>query len=73
VAGGELPGDLPHALAGGQVGGDHLGAARAEDPHDILALLSGPLIHRACLQGSTVSDELIDRVIDRIGTWHPHS
>jgi hypothetical protein len=43
------------------------------DPGDVLALLSGPLIHRACLQGSTVSDELIDRVIDSIGTWHPRS
>jgi AcrR family transcriptional regulator len=43
------------------------------DPKDILALLSGPLIHRACIQGSTVSDELIDRVIDSIGTWHPRS
>jgi Tetracyclin repressor-like, C-terminal domain len=43
------------------------------DPEDILALLSGPLIHRACIQGSTVSDALIDRVIDSIGTWHPRS
>jgi hypothetical protein len=43
------------------------------DPEDIMALLSGPLIHRACLQGNPVSDELIDRVIDSIGTWHPHS
>jgi hypothetical protein len=38
-----------------------------------MALLSGPLVHRACLQGSIVSDELIDRVIDSIGTWHPRS
>jgi hypothetical protein len=43
------------------------------DPEDIMALLSGPLIHRACLQGSTISDELINRVIDSIGTWHPRS
>jgi Tetracyclin repressor-like, C-terminal domain len=43
------------------------------DPDDIMALLSGPLIHRACLQGNIISDELIDRVIDSIGTWHPHS
>ena len=43
------------------------------DPEDIMALLSGPLIHRACLQGRIISDELIDRVIDSIGTWHPRS
>ena len=43
------------------------------EPEDVLALLSGPLLHRACIQGGTVSDELLDRVIDSIGTWHPRS
>lgn len=39
------------------------------NPEDIPALLAGPLLHRTCMQGGTVSDELIERVIDSIGTW----
>jgi AcrR family transcriptional regulator len=61
---------LRAAVALAVAGGELTGPA---DPEDILALLSGPLIHRACLQGSIVSDELLDRVIDSIGTWHPRS
>lgn len=41
------------------------------NPEDIPALLAGPLLHRTCMQGGTVSDELIERVIDSIGTWQP--
>jgi AcrR family transcriptional regulator len=38
-------------------------------PQDALALLAGPLLHRTCIQGGTVSDELIERVIDSVGSW----
>jgi AcrR family transcriptional regulator len=41
------------------------------DAHDAIALLLGPLLHRTTLQGGTVSDELIDRVIDSVGNWSP--
>jgi AcrR family transcriptional regulator len=41
------------------------------DPQDALALLVGPLLHRTCVQGGTVSDDLIDRLIDSVGTWQP--
>lgn len=42
----------------------------ATDPQDALALLVGPLLHRICMQHGTVSDDLLDRLIDSIGTWH---
>ena len=35
-----------------------------------MALLMGPILHRTCMQAGTVSDDLIDRLIDSIGTWH---
>jgi hypothetical protein len=42
----------------------------AVDPQDALALLVGPILQRTCFQAGTVSDELIDRLMDSIGTWH---
>ena len=45
--------------------------AAAADPEDAVALLAGPLVHRTCMQGGTVSDELLERVIDSVGTWQP--
>jgi AcrR family transcriptional regulator len=42
----------------------------AVDPQDALALLVGPILQRTCMQAGTVSDELIDRLMDSIGTWH---
>jgi AcrR family transcriptional regulator len=42
----------------------------AVDPQDASALLIGPILHRICMQGGTVSDELIERVMDSLGTWH---
>jgi AcrR family transcriptional regulator len=36
---------------------------------DAVALLVGPILQRTCMQGGTVSDELIDRLIDSVGTW----
>ena len=43
----------------------------AVDAHDAHALLIGPILQRTCMQGGTVSDELIERLIDSLGTWHP--
>jgi AcrR family transcriptional regulator len=37
--------------------------------HDALAVLLGPLLYRTTMQAGTVSDELIDRIIDNIGNW----
>jgi AcrR family transcriptional regulator len=39
------------------------------DPEDAVALLMGPILQRTCMQAGTVSDELIDRLLDSIGTW----
>lgn len=43
----------------------------AVDAHDAQALLIGPILQRTCMQGGTASDELIERLIDSLGTWHP--
>jgi len=43
--------------------------AAAVDPEDAMALLAGPLVHRTCMQGGTVSDELLERIIDSVGSW----
>ncbi|MGH3246026.1 MAG: TetR/AcrR family transcriptional regulator [Trebonia sp.] len=39
------------------------------DPQDAVALLMGPLLHRTVFQGATVSDDLIERMMDSVGTW----
>jgi len=39
-------------------------------PEDAVALLVGPILQRTCMQAGTVSDDLIDRLIDSIGAWH---
>jgi AcrR family transcriptional regulator len=36
---------------------------------DAAALLVGPLLYRTALQSGSVDDDLIDRLIDRVGTW----
>jgi len=41
------------------------------DAEDAVALLVGPILHRTCMQAGTVSDDLIDRIMDSIGTWRP--
>ncbi|MCW2931368.1 MAG: TetR family transcriptional regulator [Actinomycetia bacterium] len=41
------------------------------DPQDVLALLGGPILNRTCMEAGTVSDDLIDRLMDSLGTWHP--
>jgi AcrR family transcriptional regulator len=43
----------------------------AANPQDAVALLVGPILQRTCVQGGTVSDDLIDRILDSIGTWRP--
>lgn len=40
------------------------------DPQDVLALLGGPILSRTCMEAGTVSDDLIDLLMDSIGTWH---
>ena len=45
----------------------------AMDADDALALLVGPLLHRICMQAGTVSDDLIERIMDSIGTWRTPS
>lgn len=39
------------------------------DFHDAYAVLLGPLLYRTTFQAGTVSDELIDRLLDNIGNW----
>jgi AcrR family transcriptional regulator len=41
------------------------------DPRDVFALLGGPILSRTCMEAGTVSDDLIDLLMDSIGTWHP--
>jgi len=61
-------GRLDAGLALAAAEGELEGGAGSEDA---LALLLGPLLQRTCMQGGTVSDDLLDRAIDSIGTWHP--
>lgn len=41
----------------------------AADRADATALLMGPILQRTCMEGGTVSDDLIERIIDSVGTW----
>ena len=41
------------------------------DPQDVGVLLVGPILQRTCMEAGTVSDDLIERIIDSAGTWHP--
>jgi hypothetical protein len=34
-------------------------------------MLVGPILQRTCLEAGTVSDSLIERIIDSVGTWRP--
>ncbi|HWO67326.1 MAG TPA: TetR/AcrR family transcriptional regulator [Umezawaea sp.] len=38
-------------------------------PSDLAVILVGPIVYRTAMQRSPVSDDLIDRLIDSIGTW----
>ena len=38
-------------------------------PDDLSAMLVGPIIYRATMQRGVVSDELITRLVDSVGTW----
>jgi AcrR family transcriptional regulator len=40
------------------------------DPRDATALLIGPILYRISMQTGTVSDDLIDRLVDSVGSWH---
>ncbi|HYQ66401.1 TetR/AcrR family transcriptional regulator [Actinophytocola sp.] len=37
---------------------------------DVAALLVGPIVYRTAMQRGDVSDALIDRLVDSVGTWH---
>jgi hypothetical protein len=39
------------------------------DPLDAVAMLNGPVLYRTSMQAGTVSDDLIDRLIESVGTW----
>lgn len=41
----------------------------AADRADATALLMGPILQRTCMEGGTVSDDLIERIVDSVGTW----
>jgi AcrR family transcriptional regulator len=37
---------------------------------DLPAMLVGPIVYRTAMQRGVVSDTLIDRLVDSVGTWH---
>jgi AcrR family transcriptional regulator len=39
-------------------------------PSDLAVMLVGPIVYRTTMQRGVVSDDLIDRLIDSVGTWH---
>jgi AcrR family transcriptional regulator len=41
------------------------------DVHDAAAILLGPMVYRTTFQAGTISDELIDRILDNLGNWSP--
>jgi AcrR family transcriptional regulator len=41
------------------------------DPGDAVALLTGPILYRTSAQSGTVSDNLIEQLIESLGTWRP--
>jgi AcrR family transcriptional regulator len=41
------------------------------DLYDATTLLLGPSVYRTTFQAGTVSDELIDRILDSVGNWTP--
>ena len=55
---------LALAVAAGELDG-------APGPQDAAALLVGPILQRTCMEGGTVSDDLIERIIDSVGSWRP--
>lgn len=39
--------------------------------HDAAALLVGPILFRATLQAGDIAPDLVDRLLDSLGTWQP--
>ncbi|MFG1648048.1 TetR/AcrR family transcriptional regulator [Amycolatopsis sp. NPDC049252] len=39
------------------------------DPADLPAMLVGPVVYRTAMQRAEVSDDLVDRLLDGVGTW----
>lgn len=61
-----MSGQLGAALATAQETGE---LRAAVEPSDAPALLVGPLLYRGLLEPGPVSDTLIDRLLDTVGTW----
>jgi AcrR family transcriptional regulator len=61
-----LGGQLRAALATAEETGE---LRVAVDLHDASALLVGPLLYHAMLESGPVSEALIDRLLDAVGTW----
>ena len=40
------------------------------EPADLSAMLVGPIVYHTIMQMGAVSDDLIDRLLDSVGTWH---
>jgi AcrR family transcriptional regulator len=60
---GRISAALALAAAGGELD-------QPADPKDASALLVGPILQRTCIEAGTVSEDLLDRIIDSVGTWH---
>ncbi|MFF3559295.1 TetR/AcrR family transcriptional regulator [Streptomyces sp. NPDC002574] len=41
------------------------------DPHDLSALLVGPILYHATMRAGSVSPQLIEQLIDSLGEWRP--
>ncbi|MFD8076753.1 TetR/AcrR family transcriptional regulator [Streptomyces sp. NPDC059718] len=52
---------------------DHREIEMTADPPDLSSLLIGPIIYRTAMQATTVSDRLIDELVDSVGRWHGHA
>ncbi|GAA2590077.1 TetR/AcrR family transcriptional regulator [Winogradskya consettensis] len=56
---------------GGETGGEGgsttgSGTGSTPDPHDAAAMLVGPILYRTALQGGSVPDAFIDRLVDQV-------
>jgi AcrR family transcriptional regulator len=56
-----------HTAIGSAVASGEL--ATDTGPSDLTAMLVGPIVYRTTMQRDVVTDDLIDRLIDSIGSW----
>ncbi|GAA2523807.1 TetR family transcriptional regulator [Winogradskya humida] len=58
---------LALATRSGETGGEASSrAGTVPDPHDAAAMLVGPILYRTALQGGSVPDAFIDRLVDNV-------